>query len=150
MKTKFLRFNKQLPRIDTIQPTNSRPSESASPFQTSPYRRTQAPKLEMNDLTQAIMKLSHNSSPSYQLQPRDRSVEVSLPEIDDSKDIPMQELKAWISQVCTKVVSSAFNLLISDKLSYEQAKVFCSESILRNIVFLVEKYPYKLTNHHIE
>ena len=43
---------------------------------------------------------------------------VDLPEIDDSEDIPMEKLKTWISEVCTKVVSSAFNLLISDRLSY--------------------------------
>lgn len=38
------------------------------------------------------------------------------------------------------MVSGAFNLLLSDQLSYDQAKVFCSEGILRNIVLLVEKY----------
>ena len=59
----------------------------------------------------------------------------------------MEELKRWISEVCTKVVSSAFNLLISDKLSYEQAKVCCSEGILRNIVLLVQKY--QLNKDHI-
>lgn len=59
----------------------------------------------------------------------------------------MDELKRWISEVCTKVVSSAFNLLISDKLSYEQAKVCCSEGILRNIVLLVQKY--QLNKDHI-
>lgn len=46
----------------------------------------------------------------------------------------------WITEVCNKVISSSFNLLSTDALSYEQTKVACSEGILRNIVLLIEKY----------
>jgi hypothetical protein len=53
------------------------------------------------------------------------------------------------------VVSSAFNLLLNDSLSYEQAKVSCSEGILRNVVLLVHRYQLnkehiKMINDHIE
>jgi len=45
-------------------------------------------------------------------------------------------------------VSNAFNLFISEKLTYDQAKVSCSEGILRNLVLLAQKY--ELTREHIQ
>lgn len=53
------------------------------------------------------------------------------------------------------MVSCAFNMLSSDQLSYEQAKISCSEGILRNVVLLTEKYELsreqiKLINQDIE
>ena len=60
MRTKLLRFNKQLPRIDTAHPGNQNPGTSASPFQPSPNRRTEGPEINMNDMVQAVMKQSQH------------------------------------------------------------------------------------------
>lgn len=38
------------------------------------------------------------------------------------------------------VVSIAFNYYSNDELTYEQAKVYCSQNILSNIAALVAKY----------
>lgn len=68
------------------------------------------------------------------LDPRDQLVKVELPE--HSKEIPDDDLRAWVTDVCSKVFSVAFNFYIKDELNYSQAKVFCSEGILKNIVLL--------------
>lgn len=80
---------------------------------------------------------------------------VNLPDYDESEELPDDVLKMWITEVCNKVISCAFNLMSTDQLSYEQTKICCSEGILRNIVLLVKKYilskeQIKIINHHIE
>lgn len=96
-----------------------------------------------------------NYGANYEYEPRDRTVIVDLPDYDESEELPNDALKIWITEVCNKVISSAFNLMSTDQLSYEQTKVCCSEGILRNIVILIKKHrlskeQIKIINHHIE
>ena len=147
MYHKGLRFHKPLPRINmqgTRQPgqeTNGNTAEG-SPFRTTSSNR----ELDIADLFD-FMKKMKGPGQDYELEPRDRNVLIELPEIDEKDEDFFYAVKTWISEVCTKVVSSAFNLLLSDKLSGDQAKVSCSEGILRNIVLLVQKYPHLTTSH---
>lgn len=65
MRTKLLKLNRGLPRIESAQANGLKPMDTASPFESSPLRRTQAPKMEMTDMFQAIMKMTQNAAPSY-------------------------------------------------------------------------------------
>lgn len=56
-------------------------------------------------------------------------------------------MQYWITDVCSSVFSSAFHSLSQDKMSYEHAKIFCSEGILRNIVLLTNRF--QLTERQI-
>jgi hypothetical protein len=46
----------------------------------------------------------------------------------------------WITGVVKTVSSSAFNYFFKKEMNYEQAKIYCSENIFKNIVILSQKY----------
>jgi hypothetical protein len=82
MRTRLLRINKkELPRLDTLHPTNSIPG--SSPFNSSPLRQSDGAFSNMNDLVQNMLRQSQGNQ-SFELEPRDRNVFVDLPDIDDS------------------------------------------------------------------
>lgn len=45
-------------------------------------------------------------------------VVIDLPDVDESEELPNDILKSWVTEVCNKVISSSFNLLSTDALSY--------------------------------
>lgn len=51
-----------------------------------------------------------------------------------------ETLKKWIEKMINDIVSIAFNYYSNDELTYEQAKVYCSQNILSNIAAFVAKY----------
>lgn len=77
---------------------------------------------------------------------------VDLPEENGTDD---ESLKDWITEVCNNVLSSAFNSFTSDRMTYEQTKIFCSQEILKNIYSLSKEWKLtqsqmELINEHIE
>lgn len=100
------------------------------------------------------MKKSNKQGRDFELEARDRSVIIDLPETEDDGEIDDDTLKEWLTDVCSNVFSSAFNSLSKDNMTYEHSKVFCSEGILKNILLLTKKYrlsehQMKIINEHI-
>ena len=94
----------------------------------------------MAEMFEQFMRKQTKSSPSFELEPRDRSVLLELPDVSQEEEMDDEVLTEWITEVCSNVFSSAFNSLSQDLMSYEQSKIFCSEGILKNIVQLTRRY----------
>ena len=60
-----------------------------------------------------------------------------MEELDDDT------MKEWVTEVVSCVFSSAFNAISHDEMSEQHAKCFCSENILKNILFLTKRYRLK-------
>lgn len=72
---------------------------------------------------------------------------VDLPEFEDDT-IEMNKLEEWIGEICSESFSVAFHYFIKNNMNYDQMKAFASESLLRNLVILIEKY--KVTPEQIK
>ena len=48
-----------------------------------------------------------------------------------------------MTTVCKNTFSTTFNYYLTEQLNYEQARSFCSESILHNLIRLAEKVNLK-------
>ena len=68
------------------------------------------------------------------MEPRDRTVLVDLPV--GSGRISKEDLEQFVTDLCKKVWSIAFNVFSKDELTYENTKIFASEQILRNLMRL--------------
>ena len=60
------------------------------------------------------------------------------PVVDGS--ISAHALKLWISNVVKTVTSSAFHSFSKEEMSFEQAKIYCSENIFKNIALFSKKH----------
>lgn len=65
------------------------------------------------------------------------------------------DLKQWITNLCTEVLSAAFHYFEQGKMSYDQTKIYCSENIICNIIRLNESLhlnsdQIKMIDSHIE
>jgi hypothetical protein len=69
---------------------------------------------------------------------RDREVILQLPPIINNK-ISKIELKKWTAKIMTTISSAAFHYLENNQMTFEQAKIYCSENIIKNIVLLGQK-----------
>ena len=56
-------------------------------------------------------------------------------------------MKRWVTEMWITVFSSSFHYYLTDQMTFEQTKVFCSESVLRNLLRLTQKY--KLTEGQV-
>lgn len=73
---------------------------------------------------------------------RDQEVLVDLPE-----ELSESKVREWISRVFKFVFSAAFRALSEQRLSVRQAKIFCAENVLKNIVYCSQQR--KLTSEHL-
>lgn len=78
---------------------------------------------------------------SLNLEPRDREAFVDPPEIDN-EIIEDKSLKRWTTSVFKTVFSTAFNAYSRNEMSFEQAKIYCSENIFKNLVSLNQRYSF--------
>jgi hypothetical protein len=121
---------------------------------TSNFKRTDV-QGQLAIIFESLMKKSIKQVRDFELEARDRSVMIDIPEQEYEEDLDDETLKEWVTDVCNNVFSSAFHSLSKDDMTYEYAKIFCSEGILKNIVHLTKKYhlserQMKLINQHIE
>jgi len=72
------------------------------------------------------------------LEPRDRGVTVELPE--NVHDLKRGGLEKFITELCKKVWSIAFNYFSKGELTTENTKIYASEQILKNLVHLCSKF----------
>jgi hypothetical protein len=86
------------------------------------------------------MKKSIKQVKEFELEARDRSVLIDLPETEDEGELDDDTLKEWLTDVCNNVFSSAFHSLSKDNMTYEHTKIFCSEGILKNILMLTKRH----------
>ena len=89
-----------------------------------------------------------------ELEVRDRAVLMNLPPPDSEGHLPNAVLTDWTAQMCNQVFSSAFNYYSRAEMDYDHTKVFCSESILKNVFRLAHRYglseeQVKLIDNHI-
>ena len=87
------------------------------------------------------------------MEARDREVLIETPPVVDGS-ISTHSLKLWTSNVVKTVSSSAFNSFAKGEMSFEQAKIYCSENIFKNIVLLNKKHQLsavdiKMIDQHI-
>lgn len=76
---------------------------------------------------------------NYEVEARDREVIIDAPRVVDGK-IEETELKKWVSKVVKTISSASFHYFSKNEMSFEQAKVYCSENIFKNIVNLNKSY----------
>ena len=79
------------------------------------------------------------SNRSDQVDFRDRFVMIDLPDFDNRK-VDEEKLEAWLGELCSEILSVAFYYLTEKKMNYDQIKAFTSESFLRNLVILADKF----------
>ena len=65
------------------------------------------------------------------------------------------DLKRWVSLMVVEVYSAAFHSYTKGDMRFEQAKVYCSENIFKNLVRLNQRYQFsaeefKLIDEHIK
>ena len=75
------------------------------------------------------------------MEARDRYVHLPLPE---SVTASKEEQEKWMTDVCIATFSTSFHYYLTEQLTFEQTKVFCSENILRNMLQFTERF--RLTN----
>ena len=143
MKTKFVRFNK-LPRIDGRADADSDGKNNADSKEapSTSYYLKRGSELKNNShhiLDSLEDLLKKVGKPAYEVEARDREVIVDLPDVDDNT-LDDDTLKEWITEVVRCVFSSAFNAISHTEMSFDHAKCFCSENILKNIIFLTKRY----------
>lgn len=125
------------------QQINNEEPEQPHPFSQSFLRTTSNIKLNhlLETFESLLKKVVKENIP---LDVRDQQPLIDLPEADniDSREPEISDdtLCEWLTEVCSKVFSVAFNFYVKDELNYKQAKVFCSEGILRNVVLLTKKF----------
>jgi len=61
--------------------------------------------------------------------------------------VTQKALELWTTEICNAAFSSAFNFYVNEQMTFEQAKVFCAETIFENILRLSERY--KLEDKHL-
>ena len=66
---------------------------------------------------------------------RDRHVFLEVP-YTESEGIGKNELERWVTNVCVAAFSSSFHFYETNQITFEQSKIFSSETILGNILRL--------------
>lgn len=71
------------------------------------------------------------------MEERFKNIEIDLPEI--SKDKEEIQIRKWLGELCKKVFSVGFKLYLNEAFNEKQAKIFCCENVLFNIIKFVQK-----------
>jgi hypothetical protein len=87
------------------------------------------------------------------LEPRDRPITVELP--DRFSRLTQESLERFMSQLCKRVWSMAFNAFSRQEMTFENTKIYASEQIMRNLVRLCERFPlgkeeFRIFNQHLQ
>jgi hypothetical protein len=59
--------------------------------------------------------------------------------------VDMDRLKKWLNKVFSQTFSVAFHRLSGKEMTYQQAKIFCSSNILRNLIIINDKISLNAT-----
>lgn len=73
------------------------------------------------------------------LEHRDREVQSNI-KATPEEALDQNTIEEWIGEVCRHVVSTTFNYYINEDMTFEQAKVYCCEEILKNVGAFAEKH----------
>lgn len=76
--------------------------------------------------------------PEFDLEQRDKHPFIPVPPRQSDAPISNRALENWITEVCSKVFSTAFNYYAGEKMTYEQVRIFCSEGIVKNVLRMTE------------
>ena len=95
----------------------------------------------MQELLKYAINISNNQygKGATELEYRDRTVKAAFkcaPDQVYDKDA----IEEWIGDLCRSVVSTTFHHYLNGNMTFEQAKVFCCEEILKNISEFGERY----------
>ena len=88
----------------------------------------------MQELLRYVINISNDKDGkgTSELEYRDRTVKAGIkgtPDQVHDKDA----IEEWIGDLCRNVVSTTFHHYLNGNMTFEQAKVFCCEEILKNI-----------------
>ena len=71
------------------------------------------------------------------MEKRFQDVSLAIPKLakDKSDEEREEEILSWLTEVCKTVFSIGFNLYETGVLEINKVKAYCSENVLRNLIY---------------